>query len=301
MRIPVSACLALATVAALAACGTVAAPAGGPHAHPAGPTPAIPGPPGGSRAEAAALAGQVLARLQLPAGTRRLPPTPVPPSLREPALGPATGDTSFDLPQFFVVPQPMDALEAGLAAHAPAGMGQGGTGRGSGDNGPFLEVTYLVQSVPAGIASAQIVLTVVPAGSGGSLLRADAQILWYPSRTAAEHIDPGRYHVLTIDATIWGQRVYTVHKIVTSQAFIARLAQALNRSPAQPPVTIACPSDSETYRLALSVSRRSRPVVVISATESGCGGSGVTVNGQPQPALDDQGAVGALAHQALAS
>jgi hypothetical protein len=301
MRIPVSACLALATVAALAACGTVAAPAGGPHAHPADPTPAIPGPPGGSRAEAAALAGQVLARLQLPAGTRRLPPMPVPPSLREPALGPATGDTSFDLPQFFVVPQPMDALEAGLAAHAPVGMGQGGTGRGSGDNGPFLEVTYLVQSVPAGIASAQIVLTVVPAGSGGSLLRADAQILWFPSRSAAEHIDPGRYHVLTIDATIWGQRVYTVHKIVTSQAFIARIAQALNRSPAQPPVTIACPSDSETYRLALSVSRRSRPVVVISAAESGCGGSGVTVNGQPQPALDDQGAVGALAHQALAS
>jgi hypothetical protein len=36
VRIPVSACLALATVAAVAACGTVAAPAGGPHAHPAG-------------------------------------------------------------------------------------------------------------------------------------------------------------------------------------------------------------------------------------------------------------------------
>ena len=301
MRVLIGVALVLATVAALAACGTVAAPAAGPHAHPADTTPVIPGPPGGSRAQAAALAGQVLARLQLPAGTRRLPPKPVPPSLREPALGTAIGDTSFDLPQFFVVPQPMGAVEAGLAAHAPAGMSQDGTGEGSGDNGPFLEVSYLVQSVPAGIASAEIVLTVVPAGPGGSLLRADAQILWYPSRTATEHVDPGRYRVLTIDATIWGQQVYTVHKIVTSQAVIARLAQALNRSPAQPPVTIACPSDSETYRLALSVSRRSRPVVVISATESGCGGSAVIVNGQPQPALDDQGAVGALAHQALAS
>jgi hypothetical protein len=308
VRAPIGTFLAaVATLAALAACGSLPAspPARGGHPHPDAirPSPAVPGPPGGSRAEAAALAGQLLARLQLPAGARRVPATPVPPSLKYPAYGPAISVTSFDLARFFAVPRSMDALEAGLASHAPAGMTQDGTGwggSGSENSASYLDVSYSVQSVPPGVASAEVVLTIAPAGPRQSVLRADAQILWYPSRTAAEYIDPDRYHVLTIDATIYGHRVvYTAGKVVTSQALIARLAEALNTSPAQPPVTIVCPSDAVTYQLALSVSRRSRPVVVISATPSACGGSGITVNGHPQPALADYGSVASVARQAL--
>jgi len=33
---------------------------------------------------------------------------------------------------------------------------------------------------------------------------------------------------------------------------------------------------------------------VVSATETGCGGAGITVNGQSQPPLADDGTVGAL-------
>ena len=34
--------------------------------------------------------------------------------------------------------------------------------------------------------------TIAPVSSGGSLVRADAQVIWFPPRTAAEY-DPARY------------------------------------------------------------------------------------------------------------
>jgi hypothetical protein len=138
----------------------------------------------------------------------------------------------------------------------------------------------------------------VPSGSG-SLLRADAQVIWYPSRTAAEYIDPGRYHVLAITVTLYDPKLHTVHRVVTSQQVIARLAEALDRSQAEPPLDLNCPLEFATYRLALSVSANLRPAVVVSAARWPCGGTGVTVNGQPQPALADGGAAVALADQAL--
>jgi hypothetical protein len=302
MRAAIGAILVLAMTATLAACGTVRVPpASGPRAHPGGstPAPAIPAPPAGSRAEAAALAASLLSRLPLPAGARRLPPTPVPASVSEPASQYADGATSLDEHELFAVAQPLDALAAAAAARVPAGLSEDGTGYASGPGGVTMrEVDYQPQSVPAGIYSAQLVLTMAPAGSG-SLLRADAQVTWYPPRSSAEYIDPGRFHVLTITVTLFGQRVRTVRKVVTSQALIARLAEALDRSRAEPPVTFSCPLIFATYQLALSVSPDRPPVVVISATRWPCGGSRITVDGKPQPPLADDGAVVAVADQAL--
>ena len=160
-------------------------------------------------------------------------------------------------------------------------------------------VSYLIRPLPAGVAGAQLVLTVVPAASGGSLLRADAQVIWYPPRTAAEYIDPSRYHVLTVAVSVYGGRPHTVHKIVTSQAFIARLAEALDRMQAEPPGAVACPAIFADYQLAFSVSKHSRPVIVVWSNETGCGGSAITVNGRTQPALEDHGTVAALVDQVV--
>jgi hypothetical protein len=303
MRAVLGAILVLATAASLAGCGTVRVPpATGPHPRPGAsttPAPAIPAPPAGSRAEADALARLLLSRLRLPAGTRRLPPTPVPPYLGEPAYSPADS-ALLDDHEFFAVPLPPGALSDYLVAHVPAGMISGGTGQSSGPGEPTtLDVGYQAISVPAGIYSAQVVLTMVPDRSGRSVLRADAQVIWYPPRSAAEYVDPDRYHVLTMAVTIYGRRVHTVRKVVTSQADIARLAEALDRSPAEPPVTINCPLILVTYQLSLSVSRHTRPVVVVWANDIGCGGTAITVNGRPQPALADGGAVAAAANRAL--
>ena len=292
----------LAAALALAACGRVTAPPV-PGAHPSGSSPvATPGPVAGSRAEAAALGELLLSRLILPPGAARLPQTPLPPSLSSAAYAGADVTPSLDQYQLFALDQPIGAAAAFLAAHVPAGTGEGGTGDESGPGGDTMQdVMYLDHHLPTGIAGAQLVVSVVPASSGGgSLLRADAQVVWYPPRSAAEYIDLARYHVLSITVMLYGRRPHTVHKIVTSRAFIARLAQALDQMQAEPLGTTSCPAIFAEYQLAFSVSRPSHPVVVVSANEIGCGGAGITVNGQQQPPLTDQGAtVAALVGQVV--
>jgi hypothetical protein len=303
MRILVSAGLLLAAAATLAACASAAAPAASqPHAHPGAPqlTAAIPGPAAGSPAEAASLAKLMLSRLRLPPGARVLPSVPPPPSLAESGSSYGGGATSLDEYRLFALGQSADASAAFFADRAPAGMAYAGTGDVSRVGVVWsTEVDYLDRPVPAGISGAQLALTMVPAGSGRSLLRADVQVTWYPPRTAAEYIDPARYHVLTVTVMVGGARMHTVHAVVTSQAFITRLATSLDRSQAEPDVTLNCPADFADYQLAFSVSRHSRPVVAVWSTYNGCGGSGITVDGQRQPSLADDGAVAALVDQVV--
>jgi hypothetical protein len=320
MRSPSSTSLATAALAAmvalatLTACGSVPAASGpraglsgapsasGPHPHADAvrSAPATPGPPAGTRAEAAALARLLLSRLILPPGARRLPQAPVPPSLSGSAYAGAVVTPSLDQYRLYALARPTAAAAAFLAAHVPAGLTEGGTGQSGNPGGVTeMDVTYLDQHVPGGIAGAQVVLSVVPAGSGRSLLRADAQIIWYPPRTAAEYIPPARYHVLSITVTISGRKPHTVHKTVTSQAFIARLAELLDRLPAEPLGTVACPAIWAEYQVAFSVSRHSRPVVVISFNQADCVGTGITVDGRTQPALEDHGQVPALVDQVV--
>jgi hypothetical protein len=60
-----------------------------------------------------------------------------------------------------------------------------------------------------------------------------------------------------------------------------------------------CPAISARCRLAFSVSGDRRPAVVVSANPVSCGGTGITIAGKTQPALDDQGAVAVIVDQAL--
>ena len=302
MRTAIGAIVVLATAATMAGCGTVTVPPGsGRSARLDVATSAlgIPTPPPGSRGEADALADLLLSRLRLPAGTRQLPPTPVPRYLREPASVHADG-TLLDDHRLFAVALPPRTLSDYLVARVPVGMTLLGTGRAYGPGEPTtLDVSYQAVSVPAGIYWAQLVFTMVTDGSGGSLLRADAQVIWYPSRSAAEYVDPARYHVLTITVTLYGPPARTIRRVVTSQAVIAGLADALDRLPAEPPLAFLCPADLANYQLALSVSRHSRPVVVISTSQTSCGGVGIAVRGREQPALADHGTVVAIANRAL--
>jgi hypothetical protein len=291
MRVPMRETLVLAaTVAAaasLTACGTVAAPSAG-KSEPARTLVALTGrggPPAGTRAEATALARRMLSRLRLPGGARRLPAQPVPSALRDPALW-AGGVAALDQHRLFRLRQPMRAVAAAWTAHAPAGMTLASTGDQSGPSGVLsILVSYNPRSLPAGIDAAQLVLTVTPARSGGSLARADAQVIWFPPRSAAEYIDPSRYHVLTITVTLTNPRAHSLHKVVTSQAAIARLARALNRSPVEPIDFAHCPMIFATYRLAFAVSRHSPAAVVVSATRWPCLGAGIVAGGKSQPSL----------------
>jgi hypothetical protein len=128
MRVLIRTGLVLASLAAVAACGTATAPYSPDPLATAMP----PGPPPGSRAEATALGGLLLAQLHLPPGALRLPGQPLPPSLSEPAFGCAGCTAYVDVHRLFALAEPVASVVTVLATHAPAGLAVSGTGRGSG-------------------------------------------------------------------------------------------------------------------------------------------------------------------------
>jgi hypothetical protein len=58
-------------------------------------------------------------------------------------------------------------------------------------------ISYAPRSLPAGIEQAAVAVTVIPAGGGGSLLRADAEVIWFPPRSAAEYLRPAAFQAVT--------------------------------------------------------------------------------------------------------
>jgi hypothetical protein len=251
---------------------------------------ALHGVPTGSQAEAAELARRMLSRLRLPAGARRVPSAPLRPGLLW-----AGAVKALDLHEFFGMPQPMTTVAALLASHVPTGMSLASTSE-LGDPAGVEEqyVSYTPLRVPTGIYIAQLALSVAPA-PGGSIVRADAQVIWYPPRSAAEYIDAARYHVVAITVTVYGTRPRTRSMIVTSRSAIADIAAALNRSPVVPVQEVNCPAIVVYYRLAFAVTRQGRPAVVVYATQQPCLGVRIVVDGRDQPPLQDGGKVAGIA------
>jgi hypothetical protein len=286
--------------AGLAACGNAAVPA----AHRLAQRPdrvlarqlpgTVHGMPTGSKAEAAGLARRMLSRLRLPAGARRIPSAPLRPGLLW-----AGAPRALELHEFFELPQPAATVAAVLGSHVPAGMGLASTSE-LGDPAGVEEqyVSFTQRRVMTGIYMAQLALSVAPA-PGGSIVRVDAQVIWYPPRSAAEYIDPARYHVLTITASAYGTRPGTRGLIVTSRSAIADVAAALNRSPVVPVQEANCPALLVAYRLAFAVTRPARPAVVVYATLQPCIGVRVIVDGRVQPPLQDGGKVIGIAGRLL--
>ncbi|HSR82783.1 MAG TPA: hypothetical protein VLM11_01215 [Streptosporangiaceae bacterium] len=233
--------------------------------------------------------------MRLPPGSRRLPPNPVPRSVDPSALWGVVSD-GVDVHELFRLPEPMAPAAAFLSAHVPPGMSLSIRALGTGRQGPigaetaYTDLAYKPRSVPAGVNAAQLVLTIAPNPSGGSLLRVDAQVLWYPARTAAEYIDAATYHVLRIDVTIFGARPHTIHRVVTSSALIMQLAKVLNRLHAAPYTLLpSCPPIDVIFRLAFAVSRQSAPAVVVTANR--CLWIQVTAGARTQPRLQDSAPV----------
>lgn len=238
-----------------------------------------------------ALARLILSRIRLPAGARLLPPAPVPAALRHPALlGGAAA--AFDRHTLYALPETMSTVASFLMAHLPRGMSQFSVGTLSGPGGPeSQDISYTVRSVPGGVYTAQLAVTIAPRTSGGSVLRADAQVLWYPPRTAAEYIDPARYHVLTITVRIWGTKPHTIRKVVTSQAAIAQVADVLDTSRALPSTTISCPVPVAYFRLSFAVTKEGQPGVIVDVSQWPCEGVQIRADGHRQPSLQDATAV----------
>jgi hypothetical protein len=267
-------------------------------------TPAPASTPAVTRQQADRLARELLARAPLPAGAGRLagPPVKV---LRQPP-GRQLGSPSVSLHALWTVAEPMTAAYSFARKNVPAGMavtstGQLGQAAGvpeqpkphgtppgggiqPGNVGAVLEadVTYQLKPLPAGVSAATLSMSVAPAGKDMSEIRADVQVIWYPARSAAEHV-PAGMHAVTITASYLNPKPGSSTRTFTSAAVVGRLAALLNGAPASTGGVASCPAIQVTYRLAFATSRQAAPY--LTAADYGCLAVQVTAAGKTQPSL----------------
>jgi len=242
-------------------------------------------PTAGTAAEAGAEASHLLAGLVLPGGSRRIPQRPVPAAVSSPAEDLGTGLDEYRL---FSLPMSMTAAQQFVQAHLPSGLTSGGSGRGGDRDGPqYYDVAADVppRAVPAGIYTAQLVYTIAADPDGGSLLRADAQIIIYPARSAAEYLDPASIRSVTVSHTAPDP----ISRTITSRPEIARLARLVDSEHAFPlGLVFSCPAEfPPSYQLTFTPVSASRPTVMVDP--GNCMGDGVFADGVRQPALQDAG------------
>lgn len=245
----------------------------------------------GQRAKADAYARRMLARLRLPGHADRLPwPASRLRSLR-PMLPSEQHDVT-DLHALYRLSLAPAAVNAYLVAHTPAGMRAGDAGHvGLAGTITAYGVDYNPAAAPAWIYLATLATTVAPGRDGGSLVRVDAQVAWYPPRSAAEHIVATRYRAVTATApTRWSGPPAPVTRTFTARVVVARLAALVNGWHAQPNVEMNCPAitaASTLYRLVFVPSSPRWPTITVAS--DGCLSSGVQAGRHGQPALADGG------------
>jgi hypothetical protein len=285
----------------LAGCGTApghpaaATRAGGPATAARGRTAArVTVAAAGSLAQARAVARHWLAGLVLPAGTAPL-------GQRPPAALPGPGFTgagqNVDLFRYFRLPVPMAAADSFLRARPPAGLSFDTTGTVGGDS-DVLEGSP--RRLPPGIAAVMLEFTMAPDSGGGSLLRADAQVMIYPARSAAEYLNPAAFRSVTVSAARWDAAPAS-RRTITSRPVIAMLAGLVNGLPVQPPGSIiGCPAIGGNmifYQLVFTPAAAAGPAVVV--RPDGCLADQVSAGGAWQPPLADGQAVTSAAARLL--
>ena len=142
-------------------------------------------------------------------------------------------------------------------------------------------MVYSPKRLPRGVAEADLAVGIVPGRRGGSVLRADGEVAWFPQRPAAERLRPAAYRAVTITRT--SQNGRRTAQTSRSRAAIGRLARVLNSLPASDGGSSSCPSGTGAIAWC-SGPRRTSPRFVVTAL--GCATDSVTVAGRDQPARD---------------
>jgi hypothetical protein len=257
-------------------------------------------PPSGTRAESLRLARRLLAKVVLPAGTRRFRGRKLPPSLRH---SPEVNGSPHlvDVHKVFTEKWSMRRTDAFLKTHHPAGWTQTGSGSSSASShGKVImteeDVSYTPKRIGPEFAEIDLAVEVAPGHHGHAVTRADLEVTWYPARSAAEHLTAGHFRAVRVSELIFGTHVRNVRRTFRQQAIISKLTRVLNAEHASPGGQVACPLERETFTLHFLPVKGDAAVSVGSA---GCFSSNVWVGGREQPALVDSGNVEAIAAHLL--
>jgi hypothetical protein len=243
----------------------------------------VPGPPAGSRAAARAAARRLLARLELPAHARRLGQHPVPAGLAQPGEDFVALGCLADLHEFYRLRMTMQAAFRYLSTHLPRGMVLDATGREFQIGGATIMMFLSgdARHLPAGMEAVQLVDAIVPRRHGRSVLRVDAEVVWYPPRSRAEYLTPSRFREVRIASLSGNSRV----AIIRSRRLIRSLAVLADRLHAAAPVQHSCPLNYAAYQLVFEPAVRGQSVVTVDANNCQC--VMPTVGRAQQPPLFD--------------
>jgi hypothetical protein len=280
-RLAVAATAIVSVAVLLAGCGTDPGSTGAAESGHAGPQ-------AGTRAQAEAFAGHLIAGLVLPPGTEPARLSPLPATLRDPWGGPAGPAASGAVDRGRVDAAsltPADA-EAFMLTHAPRGAGDAGTGQQKGSRGIIERYLYFqLGSLPKGIDSAEVQVLMVPRGAASTLIATYVHVAWFPSRTAAEHLDTARFGAVSIRAIVTNPKPRDVTRTFRSPADIAMLAGLLNGFAAAPKAARTCLSSSASFQITFQT--RTAQQAGVTVFTYGCNSATITVGGVPQPALLD--------------
>ena len=240
--------------------------------------------PADSRAGATAYARRLLASLPLPSSARKLPWPTRPPAGLSPAR-PAILSDFVDVKALYRVSKSMSATYGFLLAHHPTGT----TAEAYGQDSLSGTVTsqfadFTGAHLPGGIFSAELDTVIRPRPGGGSLLRADAVVAWYPPRGTARHIDPAGYRAVTVR---WLHGYSVTARTLVSRHAVLYFAGLYNGLYGAPDVETSCPgvmlgSGRNEYRIVFSPAR-GQPRIVVSPTS--CMFVGVSIGGRQVSAL----------------
>jgi hypothetical protein len=256
----------------LAGCGTAAA-------HPtAGPTASRTAARSAS-ARAGALVRHLVAEMIFPPGTRPASLRSVPRALRDP--GPF-GKGSARAERLLLAPAGLAAVWAAVLPHPP--FNQQTSRGGAAFSGPGASSTLLA-APEAGIDAAVAAVWAEPWSRGTTLIAAYAFATSLPVRTAAEHLDPGRFRAVTLSARELTPPRRTT-RTFTSAAVIARLAAYLNGRPPTPLLAVSCPAPMASYQVTFVPKQGGGPAVTAGP---GCLADRIAVDGVPQPLVWDSG------------
>lgn len=259
---------------------------------------------------AEALARALPTRAVLPPGARRY--SGAPPSQLANAFETPRTSNLVDLHQLWVVPAAMGTVATFLEAHPPRSMtvtttGSSGTVPAAirlrqlacmhttcppgtpaapaalAQRGPPTteDVADSLASPGPGLESAELVFAVAGHGTGSSIVRVDAQVIWEPTRPAAEQVPPADKVAVLTSSGGGSSRSRTI----TDADTVEQLASIIDSLPVALPGTTSCPAEMVEYNLSFATSLTAPPN--FSAVEGACLFVDVTAGGRAEPALRD--------------
>ena len=200
------------------------------------------------------------------------------------------------------------AVLAAVRRNHPGGLrvsGGGSAGKHS-PGQPEVEdwwyVTFEASSLP-GLGEATLSLSMAAASGGGTLLRADADVIWLDVRPAAERVPDGVSGVEVIRGR--PERAVTLRRTISDPSSVQRIDEAIDALPIVQPGDMSCPEEPAEPAVVHLIFRGASGTQLAVATQSagpevgGCDPMHFSVMGRDETPLANGSRVLAIGGQAL--